>query len=210
LEEARGTLRKSKEEMAHYYYNRQRTPAPEYKPGDKVFLDASDIKTMRPSQKLGHHFLVPYPIVQQVGRSAYRLALPHALSCIHPVFNVVKLKPAPEDPIVRHHVPPPPEPVLMEGEPEFEVEKVLDSWMHYQKLQFLVSWKGYGREENAWVNEKDLHEPELVTEFYQENPGAPRQVHRLCQDLTRSLMPRRGGDVRGHVGMNPFQSLEWR
>src|SRR5690242_18353325 len=51
LEEAKSALVKAKDDMS-LYYNRRRTPAPTYKPGDKVWLDASDIKTTRPSQKL--------------------------------------------------------------------------------------------------------------------------------------------------------------
>src|SRR5215470_675569 len=53
LEEARSALGKAKDDMAHFY-NRQRTPAPTYKPGDHVFLDVKDLKTTRPSQKLAH------------------------------------------------------------------------------------------------------------------------------------------------------------
>ena len=53
LEEAKAALVKSKDDMAKYY-DRRRTPAPEYQPGDKVFLDASDIHTTRPSWKLSH------------------------------------------------------------------------------------------------------------------------------------------------------------
>ena len=70
------------------------------------------------------------------------------MSRIHPVFNVVKLKAASEDPI-GHHNAPPPEPMLVEGEMEYKVEEVLDSHFRYGWLEFLVSWKGYGREENS-------------------------------------------------------------
>jgi len=44
LEEAKGALAKLKDDMV-LYYNRKRTPAPEFKAGDMVFLDASDIQT---------------------------------------------------------------------------------------------------------------------------------------------------------------------
>jgi len=44
LEEAKAALAKSKDDMA-LYYNRKCTPAPEFKAGDMVFLDASDIRT---------------------------------------------------------------------------------------------------------------------------------------------------------------------
>ena len=44
LNEAKAALVKSKDDMAKYY-DRKRTPAPDYQPGDKVYLDASDIQT---------------------------------------------------------------------------------------------------------------------------------------------------------------------
>ena len=53
LEEAKAALAKSKDDMAKYY-NQKRTPAPDYKPGDMVYLDSSDIQTTRPSHKLSH------------------------------------------------------------------------------------------------------------------------------------------------------------
>ena len=59
LEEAKAALAKSKDDMTKYY-NQGRTPAPEYKPGDKVYLDASDINTTRPSRKLSHRRLGPF------------------------------------------------------------------------------------------------------------------------------------------------------
>jgi len=44
LTEARSALAKAQDDMTHYY-NRRREPAPEYTPGDKVYLDGSDIQT---------------------------------------------------------------------------------------------------------------------------------------------------------------------
>ena len=48
LEEAKAALAKSKDDMV-LYYNWKRTPAQEFKVGDMVFLDASNIQTTRPS-----------------------------------------------------------------------------------------------------------------------------------------------------------------
>jgi len=42
IEEAKSVIRKAQENMKRYY-DRCRTPAPVFNPGDKVFLDASDI-----------------------------------------------------------------------------------------------------------------------------------------------------------------------
>jgi hypothetical protein len=64
----------------------------------------------------------PYPVKRQVGMHAYKLRLPPSMSCTHPVFHVVKLKPVPEDPVVGHCSDPPLEPVLVDGEVEYECQ----------------------------------------------------------------------------------------
>ena len=98
-----------------------------FQPGDRVYLDASDIKTTHPSPKLSYRRLGPFEIERQVGPLAYRLKLSHGLRQLHPVFNMVKLSTAPDDPIPgrKPHAPPPP--IVINREPEWEVEEVLDS-----------------------------------------------------------------------------------
>ena len=49
LKEAKVALTKSKDDMMKYY-DWKRTPAPDYQPRDKVYLDASDIQMTRPSK----------------------------------------------------------------------------------------------------------------------------------------------------------------
>jgi hypothetical protein len=96
-------------------------------PGDKVYLDASDICTTQPSKKLSHHQLGPFPVERHVGINAYHLTLPLLMKHLYPVFNVVKFTLAPMDPIPGRHVPPPPPPELIDGEEEYVVEEILDS-----------------------------------------------------------------------------------
>jgi hypothetical protein len=191
LEESKAALTKAKEDMARYY-DRRRTPAPTYETGDRVYLDASDIRTTRPSNKLSHRYLGPFTVEAKVGRGAYRLKLPTALSRLHPVFNVVKLMPAPDDPIPGRPKPQHPPPTLVDeqGGEHYEVEEILDSRMFRGKLHFLVKWEGYGYEENKWVREEELNAPDLLRDFYQKNPGAPRRI-------TTPLTSRRRQSRRG-------------
>ena len=149
LEEAKAALVKSKDDMARYY-NQRWTPAPDYRPGDKVYLNVSDISTTRPSRKLSHRRLGPFTVERKVGNGAYWLHLPLSMKRIHPVFNVVKLTPAPDDPIPGRRMPPPPPPEIIDGEEEWVVEDILDSKIINQKLQYLVKWKGFGVEHNSW------------------------------------------------------------
>jgi len=128
LEEAKSALAKAKDNMARYY-NRRCSPAPSFSPGDMAYLDSEDIQTTRPSKKLLHCRLGPYPVKRRVRKYAYRLVLPPPMRCLHPVFNVVKLSPAPDDPIIgRRRIPQPP-PELVDGEEEYIVEKILNSRM---------------------------------------------------------------------------------
>ena len=175
LEEARSALAKAKEEMARYY-DQRRTPAPEFKPGDMVYLDASDISTTRPSKQLDNRRLGLYEVEKRVGRNDYRLILPPAFGRTHPTFHVVKLTPAPKDPILGWQQPPPPPPELVDGEPQWEVDEILDSRIVRRKLRYLIKWKGYGRDEDSWEPESDVNAPELVEKFHREHPEAPREI----------------------------------
>jgi hypothetical protein len=191
-----------KDDMARYY-NHHRTPAPTFNPGDRVYLDASNLRTTRPSSKLAHRYLGPYKVLTRVGRNAYQLELPAAMKALHPVFNVVKLLPAPDDPIPGRKTETPLPPTLIEdtGEEHYEVERILDSRLLRNKLHFLVKWKGYGYEHNQWVEETDLNAPELLKDFYQQHPGAPRRLDNghfsQLMSKRRGAASRRGGDVRG-------------
>jgi len=89
-----------------------------YKLGDQVYLDISDIKTTCLSLKLSHHQLGPFKIEHQVGLLAYHLKLPHRMRQLHPVFNVVKLSAALEDPILGRKPQAPPPPIVIDREEE--------------------------------------------------------------------------------------------
>ena len=79
LKEAKVALVKSKDDMAKYY-DQKRIPALDYQPGYKVYLDTSNIQTTRPSQKLSHQRLGPFPVVSKVRNNAYCLQLPPSMS----------------------------------------------------------------------------------------------------------------------------------
>ena len=83
--------------------------------------------------------------MERVGPYAYRLNTPAG---IHPVFYIDKLRLAATDPFPSQrnddYQPPP---ILIEGEPEWEIEEIQDTrakrWGRGFRREFLVKWKGY-------------------------------------------------------------------
>jgi len=95
---------------------------------------------------------------------------------LHPVFNVVKLTPALNDPITGRKTEDHPPPIVINGEPEWEVEEILDSRWHWKRFQYLIKWKRYSREHNSWESTSEVSAPELTAEFHRKYPGAPRHI----------------------------------
>ena len=135
--EAKSTIRKVQEDMV-WYYNQSRSPAPMFKPGDQVYLDVSDIKTTCLSPKLSHRRLEPFKVECQVGPLAYHLKLSYGMRQLHLVFNIVKLSAALEDPIPGRKPQALLPPIVIDREPEWEVEEILDSRWYQRRFQFLI------------------------------------------------------------------------
>jgi hypothetical protein len=156
------------------YANRKRTPAPAYRVGDQVWLDASKITTLRPTKKLDWKNLGPYKITKVISSHAYRLELPNSIK-IHDVLPVSRLRPV-ADPSValpgQNPVPPPP--IEVDGDIEYTVETVLDSRMNHRKKRFeyLVRWTGY--DETTWEPIDSVGETAAVDEYHAAYPDRPK------------------------------------
>jgi hypothetical protein len=105
----------------------------------------------------------PFKVAARISDVAYRLDLPEMWK-IYNVFHALLLTPYKE---TEEHSPnflePPSE--LVEGELEWEVEQVLRDRTYQRKKQFLIRWKGYVLAHDSWVDESDLHAPELLTDY---------------------------------------------
>jgi len=123
------------------------------------------------------------------------------MSRLHPVFPVVKLTPKPVDPFPGRHPKKPPDPILVDEEEEYFVEKILDSCLRSGKLEFLVKWEGYGYEENQWVPEDNIHASELVKEFYKRHSGAPRRIRVVDFDVFRKSSASRRSTLKEEEGI---------
>ena len=174
--------------------DKHRADAREYNIGDKVWLEATNINTKRPSKKLDDRRYGPFEIIKKVGRSAYQLKLPKTWKAIHPVFNEALLTPYVPPEAKHQKKPPPPPPDVVDGHEEFEVEEILAARKIRGKLQYLVKWKGFAREDNTWEPAEHItHADEELENFYRAHPDAPgapgpsATTRRLS--IPRSLFP---------------------
>jgi len=81
------------------YYNQYHISVLVFNLGNKIYLDSVNIHTTHSSTRLFYWCLRSYIVKKQVGPISYRLKLFLSIRRLHPVFHVVKLTAATEDPI---------------------------------------------------------------------------------------------------------------
>ena len=89
----------------------------------------------RRSEKLTEHFVGPYKVKGIVSSNVIELELSKTIK-IHPVVNVSRVRLYQSQ--VKGQKKIPPKPVIIEGEEEFEVERILNKWVVRGKEKFLV------------------------------------------------------------------------
>ena len=109
--------------------------------GNKVWIDAWNLSTTRPSKKLDWKRIGPYEITEVINPWVYWVKLPNQL-CIHDVQPISHLEKAAQDPLPHQHHEQPPS-VIVDREDESEVEQIDDSQMFRRQLQYLVKRTSY-------------------------------------------------------------------
>ncbi|SOV04618.1 uncharacterized protein UDID_17154 [Ustilago sp. UG-2017a] len=177
-EYVRGELVKANSQSAEQF-DKHRLPAPQFRPGDRVWLSADNIRSLRPTKKLDYRRLGPFSVSKVISSHAYRLQLPPSMK-IHNVFHVDRLEPYVAN-TIPNRVQPPPPPVEVESDLEYEVEQIINSKVDHRyrdPLFYLVRWVGYGPDHNSWEPASNLtHASDLLADFHTANPTRPSPTH---------------------------------
>jgi len=138
-----------------------------------VSLLPRNIKTTRRSKKLNYKKIGPFKILAKIGTSAYKLALPPSMA-IHNTFYISLLEPY-QDNRFPSQIKEPPPPIQIEGEDEYELDEIIDSQLHYNKLQYRAKFKGYLPEhDKVWYPAENFNKTDYpVQPFHQPYPRKP-------------------------------------
>lgn len=127
-------------------------------------------------KKLDFKWVGPYQIKEVHGPLTYELELPHTMK-IHPVFHISLLTPFIDNTIAGRKQTEP-SPVIIEDEPEWEVEEILDLCYRRNRLEYLVKWIGYGPGDNTWEPADNVtNSPDLLQRFHNQYPQATSSTH---------------------------------
>ena len=134
--------------------------------GTQVWLEGTHLRLPYQATKLAPKRYSPFKIEKEISPVAYQLCLPNGWN-IHDVFHASLLSPYCE---MTAHGPnysrPPPD--LIEGEEEYEVEKVVNHRHsgRSRTLQYLIKWKGYPEADNTWEPADQVHALELIKAYH--------------------------------------------
>ncbi|SOV09588.1 uncharacterized protein UDID_19016 [Ustilago sp. UG-2017a] len=157
-----GELVKANSQSAEQF-DKRRLPAPQFQPGDRVWLSADNICSLRPTKKLDYRHLGPFSVSEVISSHAYRLQLPPSMK-IHNVFHVDRLEPYVAN-TIPNRVQPPPPPCKVDHR-------------YCDPLFYLVCWVGYGPDHNSWEPASNLtHASDLIAEFHTVNPTRPSPTY---------------------------------
>ena len=142
-----------------------------------MLLSTRDLKwqmVSRSSEKLVERFVGPYKIKAIISSNVVELELPVTVK-IHLVVNVSRIKRYVDQ--VDGQRKEAPQPVVVEEEEEWEVEKILNKRKIRGKDKFLVRWKGFMAEGDTWESRKNLQNAgDLLKEFEEQYSRDSREV----------------------------------
>ncbi|KAJ8291727.1 Retrovirus-related Pol polyprotein from transposon 297 [Rhodotorula toruloides] len=179
---------------------------PPFEVGDEVLVSTKHFQ-FKGERKLIPPYVGPFAVLEKVGPNAIRVALTGEYARKHPVFPVSLCKPYHRTEAERfpgRREPAPPQPDLVDGVPQWVVEKVLDQRAvkprrgqkdKTRKKEFLVKWEGYPEKYNRWVLEDDLQNAKEALQDYFES----RRLSKRKEDVEEEERPKQATFANGEV-----------
>ena len=151
-------------ELARRRMKERITKEVKFEKGDKVWLEAKNLKLGYQTKKMAPKREGPFEIIEVLSPLTYRLKLPVQWR-IHDVFHAVLLSPYRENEVHGpNFIQPPPD--LIEGEEEYEIESIVGHKKRGRGYLYRIRWKGYSSGEDTWQTaESFTHAKEILADY---------------------------------------------
>ncbi len=140
--------------------------------GDLVLLSTKHLlpERLTGARKFMPKFCGPFKVIRVITPVTFALDQPEPIRerKIHNAFHAKLLRSYNADESFGRESPKPSPLELTDGTQEYEVEKILKKRSRRGRTRYFVHWKGYPDSENSWIPEKNLHAPDLLSEFMQQ------------------------------------------
>jgi hypothetical protein len=200
--EATDSLIAARARQTHQANKKRRAEPEEFAVGKKAYLSTAELKfPPNLSRKFIPRYIGPFSIIEANPRTSnFKLDLPSYLAGVHPTFHSSRLAPHHPNDDVRFPnraltLSPP---IEVEGDIEYEVERILLHLLHRQrrgKPEYYVRWRGYGAGDDTWEPEGNLlpRAAELLEEYAKESGLDYTRTTSAKEVASRRRSSRRGG-----------------
>ena len=158
--------------------NKKRRPV-DFGVDDYVFVKKKGFTTTAPTIRLDSQYAGPWRVVEERGHS-YVLDLPSSFHGKN-LFHADRLRKAAMDPLPQQYQEPPPAEEI-NGEAEYEVDKILASRLNGRRkvLEYQVAWRGCDPDDEWYPAENLKNAAATVETFHREYPDAAGPPIRLA------------------------------
>jgi len=146
--------------------------------------------------KIGQQRVGPFEVEAVVGTNAYKLKLPPTWR-VWPIISSVYLDKATADLDPFDRDPSTPTTIVTDDaieEDHWKVTAVVRKCIERSKVKYLVHWKGFGPEDNWWINEDELKESALLIMKYEHMTGNTQWQPPVFWNLSLDEIHKQGED----------------
>ncbi len=133
---------------------------------DMMWLSIKNIKTKRSLKKLNHEWIDSFKI-KKILKNACQLNLSQSME-IHDTFHTSLLRIAATNSLIDQNQSSSSLIVMKDEEEEYEVNDILNSKYHYEKLQYKIAWIDHFSD-RAWYSAENFqnHSKEILNDYHQ-------------------------------------------
>jgi hypothetical protein len=151
------------QEIQKHQTNKTRKNSSNYKIKNLVWLYFKNIKTNKSFKKLNHKMIDSYKVTK-ILKNAYQLNLSTSMK-IHNSFHTSLLRSASTDSLI-NQIQSSSFLIIVDKEQKYEMNDILNSRYHYNKLQYRVAWTNHFSND-AWYLAKNFdHAKEIIADYH--------------------------------------------